>query len=77
MDFTQFVTPVFGAVMAIIGWVVRILWQADKEVREDLAKLRESLPIAYVQKEDYRRDIYEIKQGLERILNKLDQKADK
>lgn len=63
--------------MAVIGWFVRQLWDASKEMRGDLAKLREELPREFVLREDYRRDIYEIKQLLRDISEKLDGKADK
>ena len=42
-----------------------------------MSGLREDLPKTYVLKEDYRRDIYEIKDLLNRIVDKLDGKADK
>ena len=35
------------------------------------------MPHVYVQKEDYRRDIDEVKDMLKQIFNKLDNKADK
>ncbi len=65
------------AIVGVIGWFVRVLWDADKELRNGLAKLREELPTNYVMREDYRRDIYEIKQLLRDIDSKLDGKVDK
>ena len=50
---------------------------AVKELKTDLGKLREDLPRTYVLKEDYRRDIYEIKDMLGKIFDKLDSKVDK
>ena len=63
--------------VGIVGWFVRVRWDADKEMRESLSKMREEMPRAYVQKEDYRRDIYEIKELLKEIRAGLDGKADK
>ena len=65
------------AVVGIIGWFVRVLWEADKEMRDGLSKMREELPINYVMREDYRRDIYEIKQMLRDISDSLSRKADR
>ena len=65
------------AVVGVIGWFVRVLWDADKELREGLSRLREDLPQSYVLREDYRRDIYEIKQLLRDIASELKDKADK
>lgn len=65
------------ALMGLIGWFVRVLWEADKELRQDLAKLREEIPKEYVNRDDYRADIAEIKQMLRGIFERLDDKADK
>jgi hypothetical protein len=67
----------FGSGSAVLGWLARELWAAVKELKADLAKLREELPRGYVMKEDYRRDIYEIKEMLGKIFDRLDNKADK
>lgn len=77
MDGQDLINIVGGAVLSALGWFARILWEADKELREDLSKLREELPHSYVAKGDYREDIKELKAVMERILDKLDQKADK
>lgn len=66
-----------AVVVGVIGWFVRVLWDADKEMRESLSKLREEMPRNYVLREDYRRDIYEIKELLKEIRESLDGKADK
>jgi hypothetical protein len=68
---------VYGGVMTIIGWLGRVLWEADKELRQDLTKLREDLPKQYVAKDDYREDVREIKAMLEKIFDRLETKADK
>lgn len=64
-------------ISAVTGWFARELWNAVKELKQDLAKLREEMPKDYVMKEDYRRDIYEIKEYLSKIFDRLDNKADK
>lgn len=77
MDLQAIFNVGLGAVMAILGWFAHEVWSAVKELKSDLSGLREDLPKAYVMKEDYRRDIYEIKDMLSRIFDKLDGKADK
>ena len=61
----------------ILGWFARELWAAVKELKADLAKLREDLPKEYVAKDDYREDIRDIKAMLAKIFEKLEAKADK
>ena len=55
------------------GWILnnisRSIERLDKDVRQ--------LPLTYVTRADYRSDIDEIKMMLNRINDKLDEKADK
>ena len=55
------------------GWVLNNIYQTirvlDKDVRQ--------MPMNYVAKDDYRRDIDEVKEICRQIFNKLDHKADK
>lgn len=60
-----------------MGWFARELWAAVKELKVDLAKLRENLPKDYISKDDYKEDIREIKSMLAKIFEKLENKADK
>jgi hypothetical protein len=68
---------VFVLISAIMGWFAREMWSAVKELKTDLAKLREQLPQTYVVKDDYRDDIREIRDMLGKIFDKLDHKLDK
>lgn len=76
MDQT-FLNWLYGAAMAAFGWFARVLWESDRELRQDLTKLREDLPRQYVAKDDYREDVREIKSMLEKIFDRLETKADK
>jgi len=71
------INALIGGGFAILGWFARELWGAVKELRADLAALREDLPKEYVAKYDYKEDIKEIKAMLEKIFEKLENKADK
>ena len=66
-----------GIGMTVVGWFARELWGAVKELKADLAALREDLPKEYVAKDDYKEDIREIKAMLAKIFEKLDAKVDK
>jgi hypothetical protein len=77
MDSQDLLNIAFGVASSVLGWFAREMWSAVKELKTDLAKLREELPRSYVMKEDYRRDIYEIKEMLNKIFDRLDNKVDK
>lgn len=66
-----------GCALALIGWLARELWSAVKELREDLKNLEVNLPKEYVQKEDFKNALQEVKVLLNKIADKLDEKADK
>lgn len=66
-----------GLLTTILGWVGRELWEAVKELKNDLTKLREDLPKDYVSRTDFRDDINEIKSMLQRVFDRLENKVDR
>jgi len=62
---------------SVLGWFARELWSAVKELKTDLAMLREDLPRQYVIRDDHREDMRDIKSMLAKIFDKLDGKQDK
>ena len=77
VDIQTIINIALGSVMSALGWFARELWDAVKELKGDLSKLREDLPKTYVAKEDWRPEIQDIKNILGKIFDKLDGKADK
>jgi len=63
--------------MSVCGWFARELWAAVKDLKSDLAKLREEIPKVYVQRDDYREDMRDIKEMFSKIMDKLELKQDK
>ena len=57
----------------IAGWLFKVLWDAIQDLKADVKEIEKG----YVQKDDYRIDIAEIKGMLGRIFDRLDTKADK
>jgi hypothetical protein len=77
MENQHLINALIGGGFAILGWFARELWAAVKDLKTDLAKLREDLPKEYLAKDDYKEDIREIKSMLAKIFEKLENKADK
>lgn len=77
MDWQMVINIGGGVFLSVVGWFARMLWEADKELRTDLARLREELPQTYITKNDYREDLRELKVILQHISDKLDSKMDK
>ncbi len=76
MDQT-FVNFALAGFSSLLGWWASEMWAAVKELKADLAKLREALPREYVVKDDYRADVKELKDMLQKLFDRLDSKADK
>ena len=73
----QTLNIVMGTALTVLGWFARELWSAVKELKNDLSHIREQLPKTYVSRDDYKSDIRDIKDMVQRIFDKLEEKADK
>jgi hypothetical protein len=73
MDTQQIINVALGLIAFLGGWVLnnitRTIERFDMDVR--------AIPTNYVSKDDYRRDIDDIKEMLGKIFDKLDAKVDK
>jgi hypothetical protein len=77
MDNQAILNLVLSSASLVLGWFLREMWSAVKELKSDLAKLREELPKDYVARDDYRQDIREFKEMLNKLFDRLDTKVDK
>jgi uncharacterized UPF0160 family protein len=74
MDTQSLLNLLFSSAGLILGWFLRELWAAVKELKADLAKLREELPKEYVVKDDYRQDVKELKDMIARLFDILERR---
>jgi hypothetical protein len=77
MDWQLLFNLVGTAIMATIGWFARQLWDSVKDLKEDIKNIQVDLPTNYVRKVDIEAQFNKLEASLQRILDKLDQKADK
>ena len=81
MDHQSIINVAAGVIMTGLGWFARQLWDAVKELREDLHRLETTLPATYLRRDEFRDGIKEIKDILNEIFRKMDdirdRKADK
>jgi len=73
METQQLFNIAVGLAAFFGGWVLNNITKAIERLDIDVR----ALPINYVSKDDYRHDIYEVKEMLAKIFDKLDTKADK
>jgi hypothetical protein len=77
MDTQTLVNICAGAVLAVLGWFARVLWEAVSALREDLHKLEVDLPSNYIRRDEFQDGMKEIKDMLGKIFDRLDNKQDK
>jgi hypothetical protein len=73
MDTQSIFNIIVGLAAFFGGWVLNNITKAIERLDDDVRKM----PFEYVSKDDYRRDIDELKDICKQIFNKLDSKADK
>lgn len=75
---SQFVINTIGGLLAIIiGWLGRELWDAVQKLKSDMKQIEISLPTNYVRKDDMEVRFDKIDAMLNRLFEKIDNKADK
>lgn len=77
LDFQILFNIAISAVFMTGGWFFRQLWDAVKELRRDLHTIEKDMPINYIRRDEFSESIKEIKEMLNKISDKLDNKADK
>jgi hypothetical protein len=77
MDWQYLFNMVGGASMLGVGWWCRQIWDSVQNLKKDVQKIEVALPTNYVRKVDLDVKFDKLESTLQRILDKLDQKADK
>lgn len=73
----NFINVLVAAFGAVVGWMLKVVWDSIRSLEQDLKVLERDLHTKYVTKDEYRQDILEVKNILKQIFDKLDRKADK
>ena len=71
MDQTLF-NWVVGVCGFLGGWVLKVIWDAIKELKGDIRQIERDLPEIYVRKDDFKEAVREIKQDMKDGFNKID-----
>lgn len=77
MDYQLLFNIAFSFIVFLIGWFVRIAYDAANAMKNDLMSLERELHSSFVRREDYKEDIREIKDLLLSIQDRMNNKADK
>ena len=77
MDVQIIIDIAIGVLSFVFGWLFKIIWQAITELKDDMKETNRVIHETYVRKDDYRIEMAKIESMFQRILDKLDGKADK
>jgi hypothetical protein len=59
------------------GWVLKAVWEAIRDLKNDVKELGHEVRVGYVRRDDFLDAIDRIETMVSRIFDKLDDKADK
>ena len=59
------------------GWVLKAVWEAIRDLKNDVKELGHEVRVDYVRRDDFLDAIDRIETMVSRIFDKLDDKADK
>ena len=77
MEFQPMFNFIGGAILVAVGWWCKEIWNSVKSLKEDIRAIEIDLPKHYVSKADIESRLDKIDATLERIFDKLENKADK
>jgi hypothetical protein len=77
MDWQVIFNVIGAAILSVIGWFARVLWDSVQELRKDIKQIEIHLPSNYVQKNELSIRFDRIEQLLDRLYEKMEQKADR
>ena len=64
---------VFAGFGAAVGWILKVVWDAVRELRQDVKQIEKDLPEVYVRKDDFREAVREIRETMKEL--RTDMKA--
>lgn len=77
MDYQILFNASAAIAFTLAGWIIRSVYDAVEKLKVDMLELERQMHSKYVQKDDYREDVKEIKDMLSAIFKRLEQKQDK
>ena len=63
---------IIGVGGAIVGWMLKILWEAVKDVRNDIKLLDRQMHDDFVRRDDFKDAVRDIKGDMQAGFNKVD-----
>lgn len=68
---------IIGVAGTAMGWMLKVVWDSIRLLQDEMKSLERVIHTKYVTKDDYKDDIRDVKDMLNAIFKRLEQKADK
>jgi hypothetical protein len=66
-----------GSLLAMLGWFARQIWDSVQDLKNDVKQIEINLPTHYVKKDEINNRFDRMELLLDKIFEKLEQKADR
>lgn len=63
---------VFAGFGATLGWLMKVVWDAIKDLKADMKQIERDLPEIYVRKDDFKSAVHDMKEDMKEL--RLDMK---
>jgi len=77
VDISEVIKWAAYIIMGVIGWFVRVMWDAQKELRDDMKKIELNISENYTKRNDFRDAIAHLKDDFKEMSVPLFKKLDK
>jgi hypothetical protein len=77
MEWQQLINIGASTLLMALGWWCRQIWDSVQSLKKDVQKIEVDLPTHYVRKVDIEQRFDRLENILDKIFDKLDNKADK
>ena len=77
MDWQTIINIGAGSLLAMLGWFARQIWDSVQELKNDVKQIEIDLPTHYVKKDEINARFDRVELLLDKIFEKLEQKADR
>lgn len=75
MDWQTIINLIAGAVLTILGWFARQIWDSVSELREDIHRLEVELPTIYATKQNMDARFDKIDHQFEKLFERLNNQS--
>ena len=67
MDHQTMLNWIFAGAGAAFGWVLKVIWDAIKDLKADMRQIERDLPEIYVRKDDFKAAVSEMKEDFREL----------